>query len=47
MAWGSGNQRRSYLHAFDCARIMNLIMDKSKGKLLQILEQKKQSRYQN
>lgn len=29
VAWGSGNQRRSYLHAFDCARIMNLIMNKS------------------
>ena len=27
-AWGSGNQRRSYLHAYDCARIMQKIMEK-------------------
>ena len=26
-AWGSGNQRRSYMHAYDCARIMKKIMD--------------------
>ena len=26
-AWGSGNQRRSYLHAYDCARIMLQIME--------------------
>ena len=26
-AWGSGNQRRSYMHAFDCARLMKEIMD--------------------
>ena len=26
-AWGSGNQRRSYLHAFDCSRIMLKIME--------------------
>lgn len=26
-AWGSGKQRRSYMHASDCARIMNKIMD--------------------
>ena len=26
-AWGSGNQRRSYLHAFDCARLIQKIMD--------------------
>jgi len=27
IAWGSGNQRRSYMHAYDCARIMQKIMD--------------------
>ncbi len=26
-AWGSGNQRRSYMHAYDCARLMHKIMD--------------------
>ena len=26
-AWGSGNQKRSYMHAFDCARLMKEIMD--------------------
>ena len=26
-AWGSGNQRRSYMHASDCARLMHKIMD--------------------
>ena len=30
-AWGSGNQRRSYLHAYDCARIMLLFMEKVEG----------------
>ncbi len=29
-AWGSGKQRRSYMHAFDCARIMLKIMENSK-----------------
>lgn len=28
IAWGSGNQRRSYMHAYDCARIMVAIMEK-------------------
>ena len=27
IGWGSGNQRRSYMHAYDCARIMKKIMD--------------------
>ncbi|MBO8232357.1 hypothetical protein CU311_06645 [Prochlorococcus marinus str. MU1402] len=27
-AWGSGNQRRSYMHAYDCSRIMLKIMEK-------------------
>ena len=27
IAWGSGNQRRSYMHAYDCARLMHKIMD--------------------
>ena len=26
-AWGSGNQRRSYMHAFDCARLIRKVMD--------------------
>ena len=26
-AWGSGNQRRSYMHAYDCSRIMLKIME--------------------
>ena len=26
--WGSGNQRRNYLHAYDCARIVKIIMEK-------------------
>ena len=26
-AWGSGNQKRSYMHAYDCARLMKEIMD--------------------
>ena len=30
-AWGSGNQRRSYMHAYDCARLMNIIMENIKG----------------
>ena len=30
-AWGSGKQRRSYLHAYDCARIMVLFMEKVNG----------------
>ena len=34
IAWGSGNQRRSYLHAFDCARIMHLIMEESRENLI-------------
>ena len=25
--WGSGNQRRSYIHAFDCARLIYIIME--------------------
>tara|TARA_B100000886_G_scaffold340495_1_gene310487 strand:- start:4368 stop:5342 length:975 start_codon:yes stop_codon:yes gene_type:complete len=28
-AWGSGNQRRSYMHAYDCSRIMLKIMEKT------------------
>ncbi len=27
ISWGSGNQRRSYLHAYDCARLMMIIMN--------------------
>ena len=27
IGWGSGNQRRSYMHAYDCARLMKKIMD--------------------
>ena len=27
IGWGSGNRRRSYMHAYDCARIMKKIMD--------------------
>ena len=27
IGWGSGNQRRSYMHAYDCARIMKKIMN--------------------
>ena len=34
IAWGSGNQRRSYLHAFDCARIMHLIMENPKKNIV-------------
>ncbi len=30
-AWGSGNQRRSYMHAYDCARIMHIFMEKVEG----------------
>ncbi len=33
-AWGSGNQRRSYMHAYDCARLMNIIMDNIKGNII-------------
>ena len=33
-AWGSGKQRRSYLHAYDCARIMSLIMESVEGSLI-------------
>ena len=33
-AWGSGNQRRSYLHAFDCARLMQKIMDEVDGNVI-------------
>lgn len=29
ISWGSGNQRRSYLHAYDCARLMMIIMNKN------------------
>tara|TARA_B100000242_G_scaffold133196_1_gene94667 strand:+ start:1688 stop:2668 length:981 start_codon:yes stop_codon:yes gene_type:complete len=29
-AWGSGNQRRSYLHAADCARIMQKVLENKK-----------------
>ena len=32
-AWGTGNQRRSYLHAYDCARIMEKIISKVKGNI--------------
>ena len=28
---GSGNQRRSYMHAYDCARLMHIIMENIKG----------------
>ena len=34
IAWGSGKQRRSYLHAFDCARLMNLIMENSNNNIV-------------
>tara|TARA_Y100000589_G_C27177441_1_gene639381 strand:+ start:1298 stop:2281 length:984 start_codon:yes stop_codon:yes gene_type:complete len=27
ISWGTGKQRRSYLHAYDCARLMMLIMN--------------------
>ena len=33
-AWGSGNQRRSYLHAYDCARLIQLIMENPKGNII-------------
>ena len=32
-AWGSGKQRRSYMHASDCARIMSKIMDLEEGNI--------------
>ena len=28
VVWGSGSQRRNYLHAEDCARIIKIIMEK-------------------
>ena len=34
IAWGSGNQRRSYIHAYDCARIMKLIMEKKEQNII-------------
>ena len=33
-AWGSGMQRRSYMHAYDCARIMQKIMEKVEDKII-------------
>ena len=33
-AWGSGKQRRSYMHAHDCARLMYMIMVNVKGNAL-------------
>ncbi|MBO6960208.1 MAG: NAD-dependent epimerase/dehydratase family protein [Prochlorococcus marinus CUG1438] len=33
-AWGSGNQRRSYMHAYDCARLMIKIMDNTIGNVV-------------
>ena len=33
-AWGSGKQRRSYMHAFDCAKIMQTIMESSKENIV-------------
>ena len=30
--WGSGNQKRNYLHAYDCARIIKIIMEKNDEK---------------
>ena len=32
--WGSGDQRRSYIHALDCARIMHLIMENVEGNVI-------------
>ncbi len=34
IAWGSGMQRRSYMHAYDCARIMQKIMEKVEDKII-------------
>tara|TARA_Y100000991_G_C21963523_1_gene345692 strand:+ start:632 stop:1609 length:978 start_codon:yes stop_codon:yes gene_type:complete len=33
-AWGSGKQRRSYMHAYDCAKIMELIMENDQKNIL-------------
>lgn len=30
-AWGSGKQRRSYMHAYDCSRIMKIFMESVDG----------------
>ena len=32
--WGSGKQRRNYMHAYDCARIMHLIMENVEGNVI-------------